>query len=1586
MKNLALKHYLLLFICFLMQQTIQAQTPQWHYSRSHGDGNPLPEIGQPGSTSFGDAGFTAVVTDANGNVYAAGRYLAYRYLYVTKFDANGNLIWSHAGEPDDYVHADDNRGSGPDFSDQLHQVRVRDMTIADNGGTDYLYVYGHGQADNGFNNLFVVCYNLTTGAVAWAKSYTDNNHYEAGEITLANNDELILVSDKVLVFIDKDGIEQSQWPAGTATFTETDIKDHIASAVDPAPDFIGSFDGLSATNPVESFSPLANTQTYAAPYDTTGINLDPSAPAGGAMPGMYDVTERIFATDYLTTNYDLHQSNHEPLLGTSFTLTSGAIISPDPSNPGSNYSVSSTEFHGVVMAPDGSLYVSGVSQVNSLYRAWVAKLNKSDYNTSDWAYHWRADHNPTNIALDQNGNLYMMSWDNLMRIFDASDSWVQNVLTKWNSGGDLQWAKIHGGNKHDVTYAYGALEIDTDNDRLILGILSQSFSSGPSSIITGGIQVMNYNGEIQSVSYIDSPDNFYGTQATFDGNGNLYGVAGHDDNTGSEHLFKVKRAILYNNPTFESAAKDSDTQITVTFNINVATNGGNPTDFKVADGVGANFAVSTQADGTASDDKIVLTVANLSSAVGDLKVTYTNNNDEVTGTSNGLSLLTDNTGVTINTDTSAPTMSSGKRDSDTQLTITFSEPVQTNGANPTDFTVKDANNTSYVVSAQADGTAKDTDIVLTVADFSGATGPLTVTYNNAHSEISDFGGNELATDATGVDVNLLPKISSVSLAADNSYIDVTFDLGVYNTDGGSGALEAADFSLGITGGSATAPTVSSVKKNDNTAEGSASALTGGETVIRIFFSTTGAAGGTEVLTATPASNQIFESSGGAALTSQSNNTAMLNDKLGPTVTSVSATFGDGSYPEGTHIFLLVNFSEAVTVTGTPQLVLETGTTDQAVDYSSGSGTTQLTFTYIVQAGDESADLDYKATNSLTLNGGTINDAVGNAAILTLPAIGGGNSLSDNKTLVIDGIAPTVAITSSADRTIGAFTATFTFSEDVTGFAQEDITVGNGAASNFQTTSAKVYTATITPAADGAVTVDVTADKATDGAGNNNTAATQLSVTNDETAPTVLEVTSDATDGTFRVGDVINISVQYDEEVVVTGTPQLSLETGTTDRTIDYVDRSVSTLRFVYTVQAGETSSDLDVLSSSALALNGGTIKDLAGNTADLTVQHGSTSGSLSSNKNLVIDALVSTLATSEAASIETSLATLGGNITDEGGSSVTERGVVYSVKATNADPKIGGDGVTKDDNGTGTGEFSESISGLTENTEYSFRAYAINSSGTVYGEVKTFTTLALIAPTITFTDIDKVYGDADFALAATSNSDGAITYSIEGAANGISLSGTNNATVTLGNIGMVTIRATQAANDIYAEGTKDITLTLTAKELTVTGLTGDDKAQDGTTDATASGEAALSGVIAGDDVSLSGTPVFTFASADVGTEVAITTTGYTLSGDEAGNYSLTQPTLSADITAVLSAAGPTVSDLSVYPNPSEQFLNVKLKEGAGVKNTDIKVYDSRGRNVFLPTRLEGNAAQIEIERLTAGRYLIRVTQSDKSDVMSFIKK
>ncbi len=119
------------------------------------------------------------------------------------------------------------------------------------------------------------------------------------------------------------------------------------------------------------------------------------------------------------------------------------------------------------------------------------------------------------------------------------------------------------------------------------------------------------------------------------------------------------------------------------------------------------------------------------------------------------------------------------------------------------------------------------------------------------------------------------------------------------------------------------------------------------------------------------------------------------DSTAPTANGVTSSTADGSYKAGDVIAVQVNFSEAVTVTGTPQLTLETGTTDQAVNYTSGSGTATLTFNYTVQAGDTASDLDFLGTGALALNGGTIKDAAGNSTTLTLATPGAANSLSNS---------------------------------------------------------------------------------------------------------------------------------------------------------------------------------------------------------------------------------------------------------------------------------------------------------------------------------------------------------------------------------------------------------------------------------------------------------------------------------------------------------------------------------------------------------------------------------------------------------------
>jgi uncharacterized protein (TIGR02145 family) len=109
------------------------------------------------------------------------------------------------------------------------------------------------------------------------------------------------------------------------------------------------------------------------------------------------------------------------------------------------------------------------------------------------------------------------------------------------------------------------------------------------------------------------------------------------------------------------------------------------------------------------------------------------------------------------------------------------------------------------------------------------------------------------------------------------------------------------------------------------------------------------------------------------------------------------------------------------------------------------------------------------------------------------------------------------------------------------------------------------------------------------------------------------------------------------------------------------------------------------------------------------------------------------ITTTAASAVSYTTASSGGNVTAEGGVSVTSCGVCWS---TTLNPTIAL--TTKTVNGTGAGSFTSSITGLTPNTLYHVRAYATNSVGTSYGSDITFTTLITAIPTVTTTAISSI--------------------------------------------------------------------------------------------------------------------------------------------------------------------------------------------------------------------------------------------------------
>ncbi len=142
--------------------------------------------------------------------------------------------------------------------------------------------------------------------------------------------------------------------------------------------------------------------------------------------------------------------------------------------------------------------------------------------------------------------------------------------------------------------------------------------------------------------------------------------------------------------------------------------------------------------------------------------------------------------------------------------------------------------------------------------------------------------------------------------------------------------------------------------------------------------------------------------------------------------------------------------------------------------------------------------------------------------------GNENEESNALSITYDATSPTVVLSSESASVTGAFDISITFSESVSGLELADLTVENGSAGDFSG-AGTTYTATITPASGGTVSISIAASVVQDEAGNSSTASNTLSVEfdgeEDTTAPTVtLSTASTSVSGAFDVGIEFSESV------------------------------------------------------------------------------------------------------------------------------------------------------------------------------------------------------------------------------------------------------------------------------------------------------------------------------------------------------------------------------------------------------------------------------------------------------------------------------
>jgi hypothetical protein len=374
---------------------------------------------------------------------------------------------------------------------------------------------------------------------------------------------------------------------------------------------------------------------------------------------------------------------------------------------------------------------------------------------------------------------------------------------------------------------------------------------------------------------------------------------------------------------------------------------------------------------------------------------------------------------------------------------------------------------------------------------------------------------------------------------------------------------------------------------------------------------------------------VVVSDGSASSTN--NTTTVISSAVAPTVTSVAVP-ASGTYLSGQNLDFTVNFSENVTVSGTPQLGITIGSAARQANYVSGSGASPLVFRYTVQTGD--LDTDGIAVGTLALNGGTIKDAGGKDATLTL------NSVDTTTAVLVDAVAPTITsvavplndtyvigqemdFTINLDENVNVFTADGTPELAITigsNLRQAVYVIGSGG-------KALAFRHIVQAGdldADGIVVGSLTTNGGAikDAAGNNanitlNSVGSTTNVLVDGSATGLTSITVPS-NKTYIAGDNLDFAVNFNHKVNVFtagGNPQLAITIGSTTRQAQYVIGSGNkSIAFRYTVQVGDLDSDGIVVGN--LTTNGGAIKDAGSNDADLILN------SVGATTGVLVDAVV----------------------------------------------------------------------------------------------------------------------------------------------------------------------------------------------------------------------------------------------------------------------------------------------------------------------------------------------------------------------------
>jgi hypothetical protein len=344
-----------------------------------------------------------------------------------------------------------------------------------------------------------------------------------------------------------------------------------------------------------------------------------------------------------------------------------------------------------------------------------------------------------------------------------------------------------------------------------------------------------------------------------------------------------------------------------------------------------------------------------------------------------------------------------------------------------------------------------------------------------------------------------------------------------------------------------------------------------------------------------------------------------------TITSITPPTNK-TYIATEDINFIINAIELVNVTGVPRVQLDIGGVTKYANYSSGTGTTALTFTYTVEASLEDTD-GIQMISPIDLNSGSIRSASLqslniNFVPLSMPSV------------LVDSTAPIVAITVPSN---GSFINTITDSSTftVSGNCNENtftviIEVDSGASTtpvNFLCDGTN-FTGTIdtTGITEGAHTLTA---KLTDAVANEGVSSV-INTTKDTIVPLILSSTAPA-NAYYKLAALVNLTVNHDEVITVTGTPRITLDVGGVTRYADYASGSgTNSLVYSYVVN----SIDLDIggvsFVGSTIDLNSGTLLGPSLNPINLDL---TTTVALPSLTGILVDGVIPTVTITSAPNI-----------------------------------------------------------------------------------------------------------------------------------------------------------------------------------------------------------------------------------------------------------------------------------------------------------------------------------------------------------------